>query len=170
MKSLLKKGLVVALATMGILSVSSANAATSTANFQVNATVVASCVVSASNVSFGSITPANTGTQAATGTITSTCTKNTGYVLALNTGSGTGTYATRKMAGATSGNTDTLSYNLYTDSGYTTVFGDGTSSSATVSGTGNGSAQSTTVYGQLPLNQYVTPDTYADTLTVTLTY
>jgi spore coat protein U-like protein len=39
-----------------------------------------------------------------------------------------------------------------------------------VSGTGNGNAQTLTVYGQLPAGQYVTPGAYADTITATITY
>lgn len=36
--------------------------------------------------------------------------------------------------------------------------------------TGNGAAQSTTVYGNILTNQYITPDNYVDTLTVAMTY
>ena len=39
-----------------------------------------------------------------------------------------------------------------------------------VSGTGNGSAQAITVYGQIPAAQYVTPGSYTDTITVSVTY
>jgi spore coat protein U-like protein len=40
----------------------------------------------------------------------------------------------------------------------------------TVPGTGNGSAQSLSVYGQIPDGQYVAPGAYSDTITVTVTY
>ena len=73
------------------------------------------------------------------------------------------------MAGLTNGNTDKLAYNLYQDSGYATLWGDGTTGSK-VSLTGTGSTQTSTVYGTLSLNQYIKPDNYADNLTVTLTY
>jgi spore coat protein U-like protein len=146
----------------------SAQAGTATANFQVTATVSSTCVVSATNVAFGTVNPAATGTASATGTISSTCTKSTPYTLNINAGSGT--FASRTMTGATSGNTDKLAYNLYTANTYATVFGDGTGSTGNVSLTGTGAAQTTTVYGQLSLNQYITPDSYADNLTVTLSY
>jgi spore coat protein U-like protein len=39
-----------------------------------------------------------------------------------------------------------------------------------VAKTGSGTAQTLTVYGQVPAGQFVTPGNYADTITVTLTY
>ncbi|MBA4242276.1 MAG: spore coat protein, partial [Sphingobacteriaceae bacterium] len=153
---------------LGLAAAASINAASSTAVFQVSATVSASCNVSATNVAFGAITPAATGVAQATGTITSTCTKTTPYTLSINKGVAP-TYATRTMAG-TGGNTDLLNYNLYTSNAYTTIFGDATESTQTVGGTGTGVAQATTVYGQLSLNQYIKPDAYTDNLIVTLSY
>lgn len=171
MKSFTKKSLVVSLLAgiVGLAS-SSAMAGSVTANFQATASIAATCVVSATNVAFGSFTPAASGNAAATGTITSTCTKSTPYTLAINAGSSASIPA-RTMGGAATGNTDKLAYNLYTDSGHTTLFGDGTTGNGTkASLTGTGAAQTTTVYGNLALNQYITPDNYADTLTVTLAY
>jgi spore coat protein U-like protein len=56
-----------------------------------------------------------------------------------------------------------------------TVWGDGTGSSVTQSGTGAGiaTANSLTVYGQVPdnaTNQAAVPASYTDTITVTVTY
>lgn len=147
---------------------SQAFAGTATATFQATATLNSACVVAASNVSFGSITPAATGTAPAQGTVTSTCSKNVPYTLSINSGS-SGSITARTMAGATSGNTDKLAYNLYTDAAFTTVWGDGTAGQK-VSLTGTGAQQSTTVFGSLSLNQYLKPDTYTDNLTVTLAY
>ena len=155
-----------ALALVGLAQASFAATSTS-ANFQATATLNSSCVVTATNVAFGTITPAATGTASATGTITSRCSNNVGYTLSINAGSGT--IAARTMTGATNGNTDKLAYNLYQDAGYATLWGDGTTGSK-VSLTGSGVTQTSTVYGTLSLNQYIKPDTYADNLTVTLSY
>lgn len=62
-----------------------------------------------------------------------------------------------------------LAYALYSDSGRTTNWGN-TVSTDTVPGTGNGSAQTLTVYGRIAAAQYVTPGSYADTITATITY
>lgn len=161
-----KQGL---LAVAALLAVSgSAFAGSATANFQVSATVAASCLVSATNVAFGTITPAATGTATATGTITSTCTKTTPYNLEISAGN-SNSVAARTMAGATGGNTNTLAYNVYTSNTYATPWGV-TVGTNTVALTGTGVAQTSTVYGQLSLNQYLTPDNYSDSLTVTLAY
>lgn len=146
---------------------SSAFAGSTSANFQVNATVQPTCVITATNVDFGAITPAATGSVPSTGTVTTTCTKTTAYTLTLSSGSGSIT--SRKMSGATAGNLDGLLYNIYKDSGRTIVFGDGTSGQ-TITGLGTGVAETTTIYGSVDLNQYIRPDTYSDSLTVTLTY
>ncbi|WP_175789436.1 Csu type fimbrial protein [Burkholderia cenocepacia] len=146
---------------------SQAVAGTATATFQATATLSSSCVVSATNVNFGTITPEATGTTTATGTITATCSNNVPYNLAISAGSGT--TASRTMLGAGSDNTDKLAYNLYTSSSLTTVWGE-TVGTDTVGLTGNGQAQSSTVYGSLSNNQYLKPDTYTDNLTVTLSY
>ena len=63
----------------------------------------------------------------------------------------------------------TLAYALYQDSAHTINWGN-TVGTDTVSGTGNGSAQTLTVYGEVPAGQSVTPGAYTDTITATITY
>jgi spore coat protein U-like protein len=167
MKKLMNKKLIAA-AVLSVFGVSSALAASASSNIQVNATVNPSCVVSATNVAFGTFTPAATGNASATGGISSTCTKTTAYNITID-GGASGSIANRAMAGATQGNADKLSYNLFLDAGHSSIWGDGTTGGK-LSAVGNGAAQAATVYAKLPLNQYLTPDSYADTLTVTLAY
>lgn len=164
-----KKGILATLvATIGILASQSAMAGTATATFQVTATVNSACVIAATNVAFGTVTPAATGTLAAQGTITSTCTKTTPYTLAISGGTSNDVSA-RKMAPGSTDNADKLAYNLYTSNAYTTPWGE-TIGTNTVGLTGTGAAQTSTVFGRLDLNQYLRPDTYTDNLTVTLAY
>jgi spore coat protein U-like protein len=61
-----------------------------------------------------------------------------------------------------------LSYFLYSDSGRTTNWGNVTGS--WVSGTGTGTAQNLTVYGRIPASQSALIGSYADTVTVTITF
>jgi hypothetical protein len=63
-----------------------------------------------------------------------------------------------------------ISYNLYTTSAHSTIWGDGTGGSITVTGSDTTTTKNYTIYGQLPTPQGVTPNTYTDTITVTVTY
>jgi spore coat protein U-like protein len=148
----------------------SAQAANKTTTFGVSASVASNCLVTATNLAFGSYT----GVAALTGTsdVGVRCTNGLGYTVKLS--SGGGTYATRLLSDA--GN-NKLQYNLYTSNAYSSTWGDGTSSTAVVTGTGagmaSGSAITHTVYGQLPdnaANQGAPVGSYADTITVTVEY
>jgi spore coat protein U-like protein len=125
------------------------------------------CTASATSVAFGTINPFGSPATS-NGTITVACTGggagNT-YTIALSTG-GAGTYTMRKM---TSG-TNTLNYNLYTSSALSSIWGDGTGGSATITGRDEKATSNFTVYGKLPTPQGVTPSSYNDTVTVTVTY
>ena len=141
-----------------------ADATTATTTFGVSATVQATCLVSATALSFGTYT----GVVAnATSTVSVTCTNTTTYNVSLNPGTASGaTVTTRQMTGPSS---SLLNYALYSNSGMTTNWGQ-TIGTDTVTGTGNGSAQGITVYGQVAAGQYVKPGSYSDTITATVTY
>jgi len=80
------------------------------------------------------------------------------------------TVTSRLMAGTAAGNTGTtLGFQLYSNSGLTTVWGN-TIGTNTVSGTGNGAAQTINVYGQVPVQTTPKPDTYQTTVTATVSY
>jgi spore coat protein U-like protein len=156
---------------LGVLVTGAAHSATTTTTFAVTATVQSTCTATATALAFGNYTP-GAGALTKTSTISVKCTKNTPYTVALNAGTTTGgTLAQRLMANGAS----TLQYNLYTTAAMGTVFGDGTGSTATSPGTGAGvaTANSVTVYGQLPdstTNQAAIPGGYSDTVTVIVTY
>ncbi len=65
-----------------------------------------------------------------------------------------------------------LGYNIYTTSGYATVWGDGTGSTVTqtYSAIISLGTISFTAYGQAPSGQYVATGPYSDSITVTVTY
>ena len=143
-----------------------AYAATTTSTFTVNVTIQAQCLInSASTLAFGTqgVLIANVDQ---TSTIVVQCTNTTPYDIGLDAGTGTGaSVATRKLTGGGV----TINYRLYSDSGRTTVWGE-TVSTDTVSATGNGAAQSHTVYGRIPAQTTPAPNTYSDTITITVTY
>lgn len=158
-----------ALALAGLcLATLSASAQTSStsATFSVTATVQPSCtVVGGGTLAFGVVVP---GVQSDSNLVLTTiCTKDTGYVLSLNAGTGSSaTVAQRRM---TSG-ANTLDYQLYRDSNRTDPWGDGSNGTSTFSGTGIGTPQQITVYGRVPSNASVSEGSYSDTVTVTATY
>jgi spore coat protein U-like protein len=132
-----------------------------------------SCTAAPTTHAFGAYDTINP--TAGTSSITITCTHNGqahtfNYTIALSSGSGS--YATRQMAGAG----DTLNFNHYTTLAHTTVWGDGTAGTATVSGSflvpqggGNTGSQTQTVYGLIGAPQNVTATAYATASPITLT-
>jgi len=149
-----------------LLSASGSFATTTTSTFTVQITLAATCVInSTSTLDFGTqgVLTANVDQ---TSTIQVQCTNTTPYNVGLDAGTGTGaTVAVRKL---TSGGA-TVNYTIYSDSGRTTVWGN-TVATDTVAATGNGAAQSYTVYGRVPAQTTPAPGTYTDTVTVTVTY
>ena len=138
---------------------------------QVSATVISGCTVSASILSFGTtINPTVTSVPVdATSTLSVICTATTPYTIALDAGVNAGGAANFTARAIKSG-VNAIGYQLYTTTGRNTVWGDGTASTSTDSGTGNGLVQSVTVYGRLPALTGAIPGVYIDTVTVTITY
>lgn len=146
-------------------------AGTDTSNLPVSATVSANCTIDASGgVAFGAYDPIvtnKTTALTASGTVSTTCTNGSSATITLGQGSNAGSGSTaaapiRRMASGS----NYLSYQLYSDSGDTTVF-DG---STGVGVTGTGSAVSTSVYGSVAAGQNVPAGSYADTVLATVAF
>src|SRR5262245_838396 len=98
------------------------SAATATANLGVSATVTNNCTISTGALAFGSYDPvvANASTNLdGTGTVSVACTKGTSATVGLGLGSNA-SGSTRRMG---DGGGNFLTYELYQDSGHTTVWG-----------------------------------------------
>lgn len=169
LKSALQKTALASVLGIMTMAGASAQAASVSATVQVNAFVNPVCRISATNVAFGTVALSTSGTATATGSVTSTCTKKTAYTVAID-GGASSNIASRTMGPATAGNTDVLAYNLYLDSAFTKLWGDGQTAGEKLADIGTGTSQTATIYAQLPLNQFVQSDAYSDTLTVTLNY
>lgn len=151
-----------------LLAPTAASAASTNSTLTVEADVVANCTVSAGSIDFPDVNPLSGTNVNGSGTFSITCTNGTTWSATAGIGSGTGaSYTARKMSfGA-----NTLNYNLYTSGTYGTVWGDGTASTAALSGTGTGSAQSQTVYGRVPSGQTTAPPGgYSDSVSITVSY
>ena len=153
-----------ATAAVALLLPIAAQAGTASTTFNVTATVLATCGVSATNVAFGNY---GSGQVDATGTISVSCTNLAAYTVELDAGTGSGaTIASRRMTGPSN---QTLAYTLYHDAARSLLWGT-TSGLQSVVGIGNGAAQALTVYGRIPSAQYPGAGSYSDTITVTVTY
>ncbi|HWX00553.1 spore coat U domain-containing protein [Collimonas sp.] len=135
--------------------------------------LLATCTVSATGITFPAYTSPGGAIADSTGDIAVTCTATlvigTGsYTIALNAGSGTFVNRTLK-SGA-----NALTYNVYTDTARSIVWGDGTGATQTESDSYlillTPTTRHYTPYGRIPAAQNKPAGTYTDTLTVTITY
>jgi len=139
---------------------------TVTDTFGVQITINSDCeITSTETLDFGSSGVLTTAVLT-TADLQVTCTTGTAYDIRLDEGTGSGaTISVRKM---TSGGS-TINYEMFSDSGRTTNWGE-TDGVDTVSDTGNGSAQTHTVFGRVPVQTTPAPGTYTDTITVTVAF
>lgn len=144
-----------------------AAAQTATTQFNVQMTIVGECKInSAANLNFGSVGIIGSNLDA-TSNLVVQCTNGTSYTLGLDNGTGSGaTSALRKMTGP---NSETIGYALYSDAARSSVWGS-TVGTNTKTGVGNGNAQTFTIYGRVAPQTTPAAGSYADTVTVTLTY
>ncbi len=136
-------------------------ATTTTGIIAVTATALSSCTIVATPLAFGNYAETLTSASA---TLAVVCTATSPYTIGLNQGSTTGaTQSARLLYNTLSGTT--LAYSLYTDSGHSSPW-----TNNTVAGTGNGLAQTVTVYGTIAAGLEAAPGAYTDTVTATLSY
>lgn len=128
------------------------------------------CTVDAlANASLGSVVAGSTPTPGST-TIRVVCPTGTPYNIGLLPSNGN-TSGAGVMDG-TGSNPDTVPYQLRRTSGTGPIWGNTATVTSTgngVGGTGNGGNQNYTVYASVP-GTNVRPDTYSDTVTVTVNY
>jgi len=164
-----------AVAAALLLTISPAFAGSATGTMTVTATVPSDCVFGSMSLPFSSYD--SVGLEAtvpltATGSLSITCTDETSVSVGANTGSNpnnaSGSCATTTCTRAMGdGNNDYLSYDLYSDSGHTSVWDN---AGGTIPLTGTGLIQTINVYGFAPAGQNIPAGPYTDTVMVTATY
>jgi spore coat protein U-like protein len=126
-------------------------------------------VVSASSLNFGSYNAASASPTDANVTVAVFCAsifrELPAFTVALSRG-GAPSYTPRTLASGA----NTLNYNIFTTSGYTTIWGDGTGGTSTLGNGGGTWIVLFTGFGRIPVGQYVAAGSYTDTITVTVTY
>ena len=149
-----------------LIGADGAYAATATTTFQVKVTIAATCAISSATLlDFGGAGVLSANVDQ-TSTIQVQCTNTTPFDIGLDKGSNGASVATRLMKGS---GVPTVQYALYSNPARTTNWGN-TVGTDTVGSTGTGSTQSFTVYGRIAPQSTPQPDTYTDTITVTVTY
>lgn len=143
-----------------------ANAGSDTDSFQVTATVLASCEVSASDLAFGNYNPVIAAHLDAATTLSVTCTNGTPYEVGLSLGDGTGASVTTRYMKKGS---DQLGYSLYRNAGRTQLWG-ASGGSETLAGVGTGSAATIDLFGRVQMNQAAPAGAYSDTIVVTVSW
>jgi len=149
-------------------------AAQETAILNVSANVPAKCRFGAGSMTLTFADYDATANSTADGSMTMSiqCTKGTAYNILLS-GGNAGSVSARKMSDDTDSmgdGVDLLGYQLYSDSGRTTAWGE-TIGTDTVAHTATTSAaQDYTVYGRISAGQDVETGTYTDQVTITLDY
>jgi spore coat protein U-like protein len=160
------------LALLSLCAGPAARAGTATGTLPVSMTITASCTIGATAMAFTAQLGAGLVSTAATasGSISVTCTNQAPYAIGLD--NGLNYSSTRRMV---YNGSNYLPYGLYTNAGLTvpwsTATGSATctTSSNCYTGTGNGAAQSITVYGQVPtVTTAPVPGTYTDTVNITI--
>ena len=122
------------------------------------------CTLNVTGVNFGSYDVFNNSALDTTGNIDVNCPSGVGYTMALSAGGGT---HTQRVMGS---GAHRLNYNLYTAANRAVVWGDATSGTVTVNGTGIGVNVNHAVYGRIPALQNVHAGSYSDIIIVELTF
>ena len=128
------------------------------------------CSVSTTGLSFGNYDVLAPAATISTSSIAITCNKNANVTISIGASPTSGGFNPRQMR-LVSG-TDLLNYNLYTDAGGTTIWGDGTAGTSTVPGKFK-KAQgqlNVTIYGTIPALQNISAGLYNETVTVTIVW
>ena len=153
--------LAVALGLTGLTLTKGAWAETESSSFQVGIDVVATCSISAADMTFNTITTGTTAQTDAASDITVNCSLNAPYQIALSNGSNFS--AGRRL----SNGSQFINYSLFQDPSRATQW----NTTTTLNFTGSRANQAHTVYGRIPAGQNVTNmGSYSDTIVATVTY
>ncbi len=171
------KKLIICLAATAI-SVSSAYAAPqnpATAQFNVTITILKQCTITApATISLGQLGASDliTTTTAATQPFTVTCSPGTAYTVGFSSTNDVSTGSpTHQMKGSISGNAGVVQYNLFDVTSGATNPAALSATSSVISDAGTGASQTKMLKAQVTnYTAEVRPDTYTDTVTMTVTY
>jgi spore coat protein U-like protein len=169
MNKTLNRAAIAAAIVLGTALAGTAMASGSAQNdLSVSAEVINSCSITTSPVDFGNYDPISSSDNTSSGGVTVTCTPEASAAILLGegvnkAGSSTAAAPVRRL----SDGTHFLSYNLYTDNTYGTVWDNDTG----VPYAGTGNADAIDVFGMVPMGQLSAPaGSYSDTVVAKVTF
>ncbi|VVE12074.1 Csu type fimbrial protein [Pandoraea terrigena] len=133
--------------------------------FSTNVSVINNCTIAATNITFATQSALDRPVTGA-GQLTVQCTQNDAYRISLSGGQ-LGTVTSRYMTSQSASN---IGYQLYLDSGYATIWGDGSSGTSPLTGIGTGLVQFIPIYARVPSQSTPPPGVYTDTVTATIQF
>jgi spore coat protein U-like protein len=116
-------------------------------------------------LAFGPYSPLSSSNFDQTVQVSVVCTKGATSTVGLDLGTHA-SGSTRRM----SNGTDFITYELYSDSSRTIVWGNASGSWVSLSAAPSNAGRNLTVYGRAPGSQDVSTGSYSDSVTVTVTY
>jgi len=140
------------------------NPATNT--IAVGLTIEDECTIVTPSLNFGTHGVLE-GTIDTQGDISIECTKGTPYAIALDAGlNASGVVANRAMTNGT----DKIAYQLYSNAGYSSVWGNDFGNTTVGATHATGDAETHTVYARIPVQTSESIGSYTDTVTATIWY
>ena len=159
---------------LGALLAGAAFAGTNSANLAPSASITSNCTITKkTEISFGAYDPIAGTAVTTTGAVTVACTSDvTGPKVTLGQGANPDTGSTnsaplRRLKNGSS----YLTYNLYSNTGYSTLWTNDTSSGYVAAADGDGTGHDITIYGKIDADQHAAPaGSYTDTVVATVTF
>ena len=117
----------------------------------------AACSINIETLNFGTYNPVQAGDNLSSANVSINCFPHIYYVIYSNSGS-SGNVTDRQMKGGNK-NTEILHYNIYTNTGRTNIFGDGTNGTTYITGI---LLSAVSLFAKIPQLQNVSAGTYTD--------
>lgn len=161
-----------AIATVCATSATSSFAATSTSSMVVSAQVTASCTISAAPLAltYDPVVANLTAPSTSMAALTVACTNGSASTITLGQGLNFDSGSTDALPArrALNGSANFLSYVLYQDAGYSTIWGNTVETGE--AHTGTGTVDTVNVYASMPGGQNVPAGAYTDSVVATITF
>jgi spore coat protein U-like protein len=136
-----------------------------TINVTTNASSLCYLSTNSANIALTSYTMTSTAVKTASGGLIIYCTP--GNIVTVSFGAGSsGNINNRTLISGS----NTVNYNIYSDSTYTNILGDGTTGNTNVISFPSGGGVATNFYIKVPINQRSASGNYSDTVPITINY